>query len=237
MSDTISSYLLYGLNPEAPLQRVLEAVLEDDWELVTSHDGDFRYRIGEDRRTTERQETVLSEVDTPRNAAVAVERGDQRVWIEKDTDMLPTVESWNLYFWSDKYEFTHRGQNRSREVARDRVRTYVDLVALAVEATDPSYGFGKFGYVVSPKIVPTVDELMDQRVHSVFWLNVFGPKAIERFGRNRLLDAPAWDVRDLETGHVLVQVLDNPIDPADDFQAAHRELSEYLELDYDPGQQ
>jgi len=42
------------------------------------------------------------------------------------------------------------------------------------------------------------------KIHEVFWLNVFGPKLVEAVGRERMLSTPAWRVEALANGSVLL---------------------------------
>ena len=43
-------------------------------------------------------------------------------------------------------------------------------------------------------------------------LMIFGPKEVERIGREKLEDAPAWKVEELPYGGIWVQVWENPFD-------------------------
>lgn len=233
MNDYICSYVVYGTLPDEPLTRALDAILQGGWTVDTHRDGDFEYMAGDELRMAETTDQALSDVDTCGEAAVAVERGELRIWLEKDSDRLPTIESWHLYVWSDRYDYEHERAKRTREEVRENLRQYVDLVQLVVEATDPSYGFGKFGYLVAPEAVPTVDDLLDSRAREAFWLNVFDEQGVERLGRERVLDAPAWDVRELETGHAMVIVSDHPFEPAEEWADAEAEVAEHLDLEYE----
>ncbi|AXR79508.1 hypothetical protein AArc1_3203 [Natrarchaeobaculum sulfurireducens] len=223
--------MMYGIRPSAPLQRVLKAALNAGWKLSPQFGDDYVYWIDDKRFTAANNDEVVEAVDSLETTAVAIERNDLRVWIEKDTDVLPTVETWHLYLWANKYEFGHRKDARTQAEARARVQQYLDLVELAVVETDPDYGFGKFGSIVSPKVVPTVDELLSARVLDVFWLNVFDSAAVERMGRERVLEAPAWEVRELETGHVMLVASDNPFEPADEWADGEEHVAEYLDVD------
>ena len=42
------------------------------------------------------------------------------------------------------------------------------------------------------------------QIYEVCWLNVFGPKLVERVGRERMLSTPAWRVEELPNGCVLL---------------------------------
>ncbi len=42
------------------------------------------------------------------------------------------------------------------------------------------------------------------KVHEVFWLNVFGPRLVETVGRERMLSTPAWRVEELPNGSILL---------------------------------
>jgi hypothetical protein len=46
----------------------------------------------------------------------------------------------------------------------------------------------------------------------ITWANVFGPELVERFGRARLLSAPAHDVRELPGGSIVLTVAASPLE-------------------------
>lgn len=45
---------------------------------------------------------------------------------------------------------------------------------------------------------------------AVFWLQVYAPAAVAALGRERMLDAPAPHVRELDDGSVLVAAYETP---------------------------
>jgi hypothetical protein len=57
---------------------------------------------------------------------------------------------------------------------------------------------------------------------------IFGPKEVERIGREKLEDAPAWKVETLPYGGIWVQVWENPFDVP---QKQVTTLAKYLDLD------
>ncbi|HYO73044.1 MAG TPA: hypothetical protein VEU33_43980 [Archangium sp.] len=74
------------------------------------------------------------------------------------------------------------------------------------------------------------------KIHEVFWLNVFGPKLVETVGRERMLSTPAWRVEELPNGCVLLvtwpTVTDFASDEARLAQArAHAHLRPDLDFD------
>lgn len=237
MSDTISTYLMFSRQPEEPLQTVLSGVVDAGWELQTRYDGMYKYLVDDEAVRSETLDAVLSDLSGAERASIKVQRDDVEVRLERNTESLHESDVDNYLIWADKYQFTHGGRGRSRETARQNVIRYLDLVQLVVETVVPDYGFGKYGRAVSPVTIPSEDDLNDQRAVHTFWLNIFAPRAVDRFGIEYLLDAPAWSVRELETGHVMVITLDNPIEPSDDWSTAHSDLAEYLGLEFDPAEQ
>lgn len=51
----------------------------------------------------------------------------------------------------------------------------------------------------------------------IYWLNIFGPPYIEMIGREKLLSCPAYEVREIEDKHILIQPLEQ-VAPAGDEQ-------------------
>ncbi|KFA92269.1 hypothetical protein [Archangium violaceum] len=54
------------------------------------------------------------------------------------------------------------------------------------------------------------------KIYEVCWLNVFGPKLVERVGRERMLSTPAWRVEELPNGCVLLVTWPTAADFASD---------------------
>jgi hypothetical protein len=104
------------------------------------------------------------------------------------------------------------------------------LVETAVKSTDPGYSFGKYMAPVSPRVVPTADDIYDNRYREVFWLNVFDEEAINSIGYETVMDSPAWRVTELDSGHVVVVAADNPIQPDSQWDGATERIKDHLSI-------
>lgn len=187
MTDIISTFLMFESPPEKPLPNVLTAAIGEGWTVQTEYGGDnYEYMVGDDLRTATMIDRARADIDTSDHTSITVEKDGVEVVTEKDTDLLPIVGISNLYLWSNKYNYEYNHADRSTEQARANVDTYLNLIELTVSRTDQGYEFGKFGREVSPRSVPTVDDIYDARIRDVFWLNAFDQTAVERFGREPL---------------------------------------------------
>lgn len=50
-----------------------------------------------------------------------------------------------------------------------------------------------------------------------YWLMTFGPPYIDLFTRDRLLSAPAHEVRELDSGHITIQLTESYLDLETDY--------------------
>lgn len=229
MDDSISTFLLYANWPDEPMGSLLRAV-NDDWELANRdlETGEYRYRVDGRRRTASTVDELVADIDGELNGSIKLERDGLGMYVELNYEKLPTLDVSNLYLWTDEYSFHHGGEGRTQAEGRDNVETYLDLVETAVEATDPGYGFGKHMAAVSPRVVPTADDIYDSRYHDAFWLNIFDEAAVNSIGRETVMDTPAWRVTALDTGHVVVVAADNPIQPDSQWDGATERVKEHL---------
>lgn len=91
------------------------------------------------------------------------------------------------------------------------VETLINWVATISETLDIEYGFSGW----DPEQAMFVDSVADE-LAGLRWLQVFGPRIVEDLGgRDHVLATPAWDVTELDSGHVLIVHDDHPFDPAE----------------------
>lgn len=81
-------------------------------------------------------------------------------------------------------------------------------------------------------LLPSAEQLKAGNVNRLFWLNVFSPAMAKRLGRDRVLSAPAWKVEELNDGHVLLVVSNNPVHPSKPWGTAGKRISEHLDLEW-----
>lgn len=104
----------------------------------------------------------------------------------------------------------------SEDAARSRVETVVSLTGALATVVDPEYAWGEIStrgeFVTEQR--PTTRPIHED-VDELGWITVLSPALVEQFGgRDRVLDAPARRVEELETGHVLIVKSDNPNESA-----------------------
>lgn len=90
-------------------------------------------------------------------------------------------------------------------------QAYLDLLADLFEVINSEYGWAEH---VAVKHGNAFDRLHWDPFEPSFvtWANFFGPALVERLGRERLLSAPAHQVRELPNGSVMLTVAANPIE-------------------------
>ena len=61
----------------------------------------------------------------------------------------------------------------------------------------------------------TAESLANDRYEYLSWLTVFSPPVVETYGRETLLDAPAYHVEELTDGSVLIITDEDPYSPSE----------------------
>ncbi|MFC7047156.1 hypothetical protein ACFQH6_18715 [Halobacteriaceae archaeon GCM10025711] len=152
--------------------------------------------------------------------------------MKKNTTHPPFPSLPHLQVRAWLWDVRYGGEYPPFAFAAANVDAYFEFVALAAEATDPDYGYGTVGTEVDPAKIPTPDHLAEGRISHVFWLNVWPEAVVDRLGRERVLSAPAWRVRELATGGVLVVAADNPSSPTDAWVTGRADVAAHLGLEY-----
>lgn len=231
MTDTISTFLLYDREPPNLLSDLYRAARNDGWRLPT-REGESECIIDGEVKTYASGDDFVTDVDTAKQASIPLQKGGPKVYLVKEDDLLPDGTAPCLYLWSDKYEgYLYQSDSRSRDEAQANLELYLDLVELAVERTEPYWGFGKRGKAVASDWIHTIDDASNGRIHNVFWLNIFDPETVDAIGYKRLAASPAWRVTELGTGHVLLVTMDNPFEPSGEWVGAADRVTAHLGLD------
>ena len=120
-------------------------------------------------------------------------------------DVMTTVQPITL--------FSEEGRCRQfAEMVRAWASRYPVSYAMAHSVADRALaGAPRFGRDQRTSIREGFD-----KIHEVFWLNVFGPKLVETVGRERLLSTPAHRVEELPNGSVLLVTWPTAADFASD---------------------
>lgn len=105
----------------------------------------------------------------------------------------------------------------TRAEVQERVETIYSLAVALAERFEPNYVWSEIstrgGWVSDQR--PT-ERPMDEDIDWLGWITVLSPDLVEQFGgREYILDAPAWGVEELDSGHVVIAAEDHPFDPTE----------------------
>ena len=212
----LAPFFVDEIRDEAAFVRRSVAILRANGFETVSDDGGQTvesYEIDGDPRSDAALEAVAVEIADAGS-------GDVSVWLEEfhararfsfdresADEVVPSLALTSL----DEYAFDE--DDVPRETALSRADHLVDAIAALAVETDPwlvgagmylSYAFPTLGSY--PQGRPP-----ESGIERLAWVTVFGEGFHDRFGgRERLLEAPAWNVRALENGAVLVRQRDMP---------------------------
>ncbi|KZX48915.1 hypothetical protein [Haloarcula sp. K1] len=186
--------------------------------LKTTHDGEAdivaEYRIGLTGHTDSSLEDAL-------NALEQTENGSMRFWTEADMMIRvgishPTTEDEQMmgcvnigFQTSEIYGGAHPDSTY-----RARIDELLDIVAEIVPTVEPKYVWSSVykGHEDYERFVPDGEPIANN-IENLSWITVMSPQVIEQFGgREHVLDTPAWRVRELDSGHVMLVLEEDPYD-------------------------
>jgi len=72
-----------------------------------------------------------------------------------------------------------------------------------------AYG-AELGWAGYSPTIPSAMEYHSAKVKALYWFNIFGPRFVETLGRQKLLGAPVWLIKELPDGSVLVRLSEHP---------------------------
>lgn len=131
---------------------------------------------------------------------------------------IPKVE---LTFWRRNVT---PDDHRTRESAQNRIDHVVKAITKLTTAFDPEFAYCDTLDVLE-HVFPEERPIVDQ-IERIPWATVLSGQLVEEFGGyERVLATPAWQVDELESGHVLIVRTDNTAVPA---AGAGISLEEYL---------
>lgn len=115
----------------------------------------------------------------------------------------------------------------TRSRVQERVAGILDVVTDLVTLTDPEYVWGMLSVGQNPDSgYRPPDRPISANIDRFGWITALAePIVTDLGGRNHVLEAPAWSVEELETGHLLILGSDNPVDPT---YTPSRSLEAYL---------
>ena len=74
----------------------------------------------------------------------------------------------------------------------------------------------------------TAESLAKDRYEYLSWLTVFSPPMVETYGRETLLDAPAYHVEELDDDSVLIVAVEDPMDRHGSKKSEYKEIGNYI---------
>ena len=89
-----------------------------------------------------------------------------------------------------------------------KYRYWIRVIEETYDCWNPLYAH-EFTHAGPPSVNPSWEEVCALRIPALFGLNIYGSELVQQVGRQRLLDAPAWMVKEL-TGPGCLLV---PVDP------------------------
>ena len=116
--------------------------------------------------------------------------------------VLPTLVADQQHWGMVNPSGSHLSWSETREM-----NWFLDKCRLLLPEFEPDFACADVGTTVVARLEGGADP------RGFAWpLMVFGPEEVERIGRQKLLDAPAWKVEELPYGGIWLQVWENPFD-------------------------
>jgi hypothetical protein len=126
--------------------------------------------------------------------------------------------------------------------AEDRhpLDTLIDVVITGYEATDTpplacvaTMPHHEYYYGEAQRPPFTAESLAHDTYDHLSWLSIFTPSMVEHYGRETLLSAPAWQIRELVDGAILIVCHDDTVDWQEDCRstAEHIGLPWYQDIE------
>lgn len=134
----------------------------------------------------------------------------------------------NLVFRETAHPFKDREDQGHGDGAAQHRRVFVEALADAAEILDPAWGFGRRGGLAIGED-QSLEELATATRPPLYEYNVFHEETVEAIGRERVLDAPAWYVEELDTGGVFLAVRAPP-SSCSTHSEDYVEIADYLGL-------
>lgn len=209
--DTLNVALFAANNPiaESPsgLAPVLAAIEEHAGELIPE-------RCTVDRKTVAySREAVTRLLASQKPGYKTIVNLFRRTAPEVDYSLHFVQPGWEVEFWLDLFvpfsHFAEAGQTEGRS------RSVVSLMRALAGACQSVYGYAHpRGDLQLGEDPHEEDPSAEKKVYEVHWLNLYGPRMVERIGRERVLSTPAAHREELPGGAVLLLTRPTPEDYA-----------------------
>jgi len=119
-------------------------------------------------------------------------------------------------------DYTKEWDGYDRDRVRKRIETIIEMTAEITEAVAPAYVWSFTDIGTYRPQGPIPDEYpLEETIEALGWLTVLSEQMIANLGgREHVLETPAWEVKPLDSGHILIVATDNPVKPTAGSEAA-----------------
>lgn len=186
-----------------------------------------KYRIGLTAHTDSSLESALTELEEAENGSLYfwTDSGMKlRVGITEPTS---EAEEWigrvSISFQTSEID---RGSHAD-STYQARIDDLLDLVAEVVSVADPQYVWSSVykGHESFERFVPDDHPIADH-VDNLSWITVMSEQVAKQFGGlDHVLETPAWQVRELDSRHIMLVL---SADPHDAMEPAYSPSEEHL---------
>lgn len=148
---------------------------------------------------------AAADIATGNGGRIEVRLDDYPIEVRYDLE-VPTEEPDTVLWLDGPDESAFEEYDVPLDTARDRADRLADAIAALAVEIDPWLVVGWIPYPYQDVHPYPEGYPPETGLERLGWITVFGEPFHERVGgRERLLEAPAWNVRDLETGAVFVR--------------------------------
>lgn len=116
-----------------------------------------------------------------------------------------------------------------KEEVQGRVDQMIDFVESIAQFTEPAFAYATTEAADGPLGLTKTELREGMHPKRVTWLMIFSDQMVDSTDRERLEAAPAWEVRTLETGSVLLVVTNNPVYPDHEWKSNYYVVADYLD--------
>lgn len=212
MDDTIEFAFIFKEEVSTDTLSTLFEFLSDHSTLNPTEGFDIAY-CGEDKsiKTQSGDYSTAAQIcSTQYGASVKVPYSGFRFTIGPDHTYEPLSGVPHQVLRQDVHPLSTMVNEEVDDRVRQSRQDFTELLRDSAEILAPAWGFGKLGGI-TPSGDDSVADLADSVTPPLYDYNVFREETVDHIGRDRLLNAPAWHVEELDTGAVYLVVGEPPM--------------------------
>lgn len=178
----------------------------------------------QDVSTTE----VIDELSQHRKGRMELWYHDLRISLKinpNDQNILDSIPLVSIGIMNSQFK---QYDKYPEEEVQGRVNQLIEFVVALAEFADPAFTYATTEAADRPLDLTWTDLVDGRPPARLHWLSIFSEQMVDRFGRDRLENAPAWKVRELETGGVLLVVSNNPVHPDPELPGSYSAVAKHL---------